>query len=44
MKTLRTILAAMWIFLFCGAGVSLAQTCTTDEDCSETGLFTSVAP
>jgi len=44
MKTPVTIISAILICLLCGPGISLAQTCTTDEACTETGLFTNVAP
>ena len=44
MKTLRTLLCTILIALLCGTGISVAQTCATDEACTETGLFTNVAP
>jgi len=44
MKTRVIILSAMLAFLLCGQVISYAQTCTTDEACTETGLFTNVAP
>ena len=44
MKAPRIILCVILIALLCGTGISSAQTCATDEACTETGLFTSVAP
>ncbi len=44
MKTPCAIFAAILIALLCGPGIAHAQTCDTDEACTETGLFTNVAP
>ncbi len=45
MKMLCTfLLCAIVLALPGAAGISRAQTCATDEACTETGLFTSVAP
>ena len=38
------ILSAMLAFLLCGEVISFAENCETDESCTETGLFTNVAP
>ncbi len=44
MKPPVTIIAAILITLLCWPGISLAENCETDESCTETGLFTNVAP
>ena len=44
MKSPVAIIAAILIILLCGPGISLAENCATEEECTETGLFTNVAP
>ena len=44
MRAPRVAFCATLIVFLCGTGIAYAQTCTTDESCTETGLFTNVAP